>query len=77
VILHWLGDMFDPALAGYWGTRDVAAASDLVLGLIERNAGKVDGIKISLLDQAHERRSAPACRRACGSIPATISTMRP
>jgi hypothetical protein len=28
VILHWLGDMFDPALAGYWGTRDVAAASD-------------------------------------------------
>jgi hypothetical protein len=54
VILHWLGDMFDPALAGYWGTRDVAAASDLVLGLIERNVGKVDGIKISLLDQAHE-----------------------
>jgi hypothetical protein len=28
VILHWLGEMFDPALAGYWGTRDVAAASD-------------------------------------------------
>jgi hypothetical protein len=54
VILHWLGDMFDPALAGYWGTRDVAAASDVVLGLIERNAAKVDGIKISLLDQAHE-----------------------
>ena len=54
VILHWLGDMFDPALAGYWGTRDVAAASDLVLGLIERNVGRVDGIKISLLDQAHE-----------------------
>jgi hypothetical protein len=76
VILHWLGEMFDPALAGYWGTRDVAAASDIVLGLIERNAAKIDGIKISLLDQEHERRSAPGCRRGCGSIQATISTMR-
>jgi hypothetical protein len=54
VILHWLGDMFDPALAGYWGTRDVAVASDIVLDLIERNAGKIDGIKISLLDREHE-----------------------
>jgi hypothetical protein len=54
VILHWLGEMFDPALAGYWGTRDVAAASDSFSGLIERNAAKVDGIKISLLDQDHE-----------------------
>jgi hypothetical protein len=54
VILHWLGDMFDPALAGYWGTTDVAEASDFVLNLIGENPGKVDGIKISLLDQAHE-----------------------
>ena len=54
VILHWLGDMFDPALAGYWGTTDVADASDFVLELIGENPGKVDGIKISLLDQAHE-----------------------
>ena len=54
VILHWLGEMFDPALAGYWGTTDVAAASDVVLGLIAENPGKVDGIKISLLDRAHE-----------------------
>lgn len=54
VILHWLGAMFDPALAGYWGTPDVAAASDLVLDLIAENPGRVDGIKISLLDQAHE-----------------------
>ena len=54
VVLHWLGDMFDPALAGYWGSRDVEAASDLVLGIIEENPSKVDGIKISLLDQAHE-----------------------
>jgi hypothetical protein len=54
VILHWLGDMFDPALAGYWGSRDVGVASDFVLRLIAENPGKVDGIKISLLDEAHE-----------------------
>ena len=54
VILHWLGDMFDPNLAGYWGSRDIAEASDLVINLITENPGKVDGIKISLLDQAHE-----------------------
>ena len=54
VILHWLGDMFDPALKGYWGSTDVDAASDFVLALIGENPAKVDGIKISLLDQAHE-----------------------
>lgn len=54
VILHWLGDMFDPALKGYWGSTDIAKASDFVLGLIRDNPAKVDGIKISLLDQAHE-----------------------
>jgi hypothetical protein len=62
VILHWLGDMFDPALAGYWGSPDVARASAFVQGLIAANPGKVDGIKISLLDQSHEeefRRGLP------------------
>lgn len=54
VILHWLGDMFDPALAGYWGSADVAEASGFVRDLIAENPDKVDGIKISLLDQAHE-----------------------
>lgn len=54
VILHWLGPMFDPALTGYWGSTDVARASDFVLTLIAENRAKVDGIKISLLDQAHE-----------------------
>ncbi|WP_170464412.1 dihydrodipicolinate synthase family protein [Ruegeria arenilitoris] len=54
VILHWLGDMFDPALTGYWGSADVDTASDFVLSLINENPAKVDGIKISLLDQAHE-----------------------
>jgi hypothetical protein len=50
VILHWLGDMFDPALKGYWGGGDFEAALDTVVGIIERHAGKVEGIKISLLD---------------------------
>lgn len=54
VILHWLGEMFDPALAGYWGGADLAETTGIVRDLIARNAAKVDGIKISLLDQAHE-----------------------
>jgi hypothetical protein len=54
VILHWLGDMFDPALAGYWGSGDVATAMDTVCALIDTYRDKVDGIKISLLDAAHE-----------------------
>ncbi|MEJ6390327.1 dihydrodipicolinate synthase family protein [Gymnodinialimonas ulvae] len=54
VILHWLGPMFDPALTGYWGASDIAAANATVLDLITRNAAKIDGIKISLLDQSHE-----------------------
>lgn len=54
VILHWLGDAFDPALAGYWGSADVTEATETVLELIGAHAAKVDGIKISLLDRAHE-----------------------
>jgi len=54
VILHWLGDMFDPALKGYWGADGIPAASSAVLDIINANKAKVDGIKISLLDQAHE-----------------------
>jgi hypothetical protein len=54
VIIHWLGEMFDPALAGYWGSRDDARAMDVCLDVIARNAAKVDGIKVSLLDQDKE-----------------------
>ena len=54
LILHWLGDMFDPALKGYWGSTDAATAADTVLAIIKANIPKVDGIKISLLDQSHE-----------------------
>ena len=63
VILHWLGDMFDPALRGYWGHADVGAAMDTALAVIAANASKVDGIKISLLDKEREiamRRRLPA-----------------
>jgi hypothetical protein len=54
VIIHWLGDMFDPALARYWGGADIAAAMQVCLGILEDNAAKIDGIKISLLDRQHE-----------------------
>ena len=70
VILHWLGDMFDPALAGYWGSRDTAAAMDTALGIIQAHASKVDGIKISLLDKDKEiemrRRLPPGVRMYTG-----------
>jgi hypothetical protein len=54
VILHWLGDAFDPALAGYWGSLDLGEAADVVLDIIAANAGKVDGIKVSLLEASRE-----------------------
>jgi hypothetical protein len=54
VILHWLGDMFDPALAGYWGHDDIDRAMDVCLQIIVEHASKVDGIKISLLDKDKE-----------------------
>lgn len=54
VILHWLGDMFDPALKGYWGERRLNAAADAVLAIINARPDKIDGIKISLLEQRRE-----------------------
>jgi hypothetical protein len=56
VILHWLGEMFDPALAGYWGGGDRDAATVSLLTLVREHASKIDGIKVSLLDAAHETR---------------------
>jgi hypothetical protein len=69
VILHWLGAAFDPALAGYFGSSDVAVASDTVLRIIEANAGRVEGIKMSLLDA-----SAEIALRARLPRPATLYT---
>ncbi|MGY4691381.1 dihydrodipicolinate synthase family protein [Salibacterium sp. K-3] len=54
VILHWLGDMFDPALKGYWGYEDLDKATEVCLKVIQDNVDKVDGIKISLLDKQRE-----------------------
>ena len=54
VIIHWLGEMFDPALAGYWGSDDPWAAMDTCLEMLARNAAKVDGVKVSLLDAKKE-----------------------
>ncbi len=54
VVLHWLGEMFDPQLAGYWGSQSFEAALDCVIDIIEANRDKVEGIKISLLDNAKE-----------------------
>jgi hypothetical protein len=49
-ILHWLGEAFDPALAGYWGGADVAECMTSCLDIIGENQRHVDGVKISLLD---------------------------
>ena len=54
VIIHWLGDMFDPALAGYWGSSDMDRATETCLAILHEHAAKVDGLKISLLDQGRE-----------------------
>ena len=54
VIIHWLGEMFDPALAGYWGYADHHQAMEVALEVIARNAAKVDGVKVSLLDKDKE-----------------------
>lgn len=63
VVLHWLGEMFDPQLAGYWGATRFEEALETALEVIHRNVAKVDGIKISLLDKEKEilmRRRLPA-----------------
>jgi hypothetical protein len=56
VILHWLGEMFDPHLAGYWGSPDLESATESFLSLVRSHASSIDGVKVSLLDAAHETR---------------------
>jgi hypothetical protein len=66
VIIHWLGDVFDPALTGYWGAGDIATATEVCLQIVGDYAGKVGGIKMSLLDHHLEidvRRRLPASVR--------------
>ena len=70
IIIHWLGDMFDPALAGYWGGGAFADTLETAVGVINANAAKVDGVKISLLDKDKEiamrRRLAQGVRMYTG-----------
>jgi hypothetical protein len=55
VILHWLGEMFDPELNGYWGSADIPVATRTFLDLIGEHSTKVDGVKVSLLSAEHEQ----------------------
>ncbi|MBW9113363.1 dihydrodipicolinate synthase family protein [Rhizobium cauense] len=70
VIIHWLGDMFDPALAGYWGSNDFRQTMETAVAIINENASKVDGVKISLLSAEKEivmrRRLDPAVKMYTG-----------
>jgi hypothetical protein len=70
VIIHWLGEMFDPALVGYWGSADHMAAMETCLSIIHEHAAKVDGVKISLLSREKEivmrRRLPPGVRMYTG-----------
>jgi hypothetical protein len=70
VIIHWLGDMFDPALAGYWGASDLDTATETCVRVLADNATKIDGIKVSLLDKDREialrRRLPPVVRMYTG-----------
>ncbi|MCT8999454.1 dihydrodipicolinate synthase family protein [Chelativorans intermedius] len=70
VIIHWLGEMFDPALEGYWGRPDHMDAMEVALDIIAAHADKVDGIKISLLSKEKEivmrRRLAKGVRMYTG-----------
>jgi hypothetical protein len=56
VILHWLGEMFDPSLTGYWGSGDQEVATSAFLELVRSHAAAIDGVKVSLLDAEHETR---------------------
>jgi hypothetical protein len=55
VVLHWLGEMFDPQLSGYWGSADIPTATRTFLDLINEHSAKVDGVKVSLLSADHEQ----------------------
>jgi hypothetical protein len=79
-ILHWLGDAFDPALAGYFGSRDVEQAAACLLAIVADHREKVDGVKLSLLDKEWEivlrRQLPPGVRMYTGDdfgYPTTIA----
>jgi hypothetical protein len=78
-IIHWLGDMFDPALEGYWGSPSLDVAMEVLLAIVREHAPRVDGVKLSLLDQKREialrRQFPPGVRMYSGDdfdYPTTI-----
>jgi hypothetical protein len=63
VLLHWLGEAFDPALAGYWGRTDVRDAATELVTLCREHERVVSGVKVSVLDAEVEielRRALPS-----------------
>ena len=73
VILHWLGDMFDPALKGYWGSDSVQAAMQTALGVIKAHAHKVDGIRCPCSTSLRRLPCGANCPTGCACTPAMIS----
>jgi len=77
VIIHWLGEMFDPALGRVIGATRITCGDGVAIEAITANAAKVDGVKVSLLDKDKEIAMAPApAAGRCACIPATTSTTR-
>nr|WP_296066632.1 dihydrodipicolinate synthase family protein [uncultured Actinoplanes sp.] len=70
VLLHWLGEPFDPAMHAYWGDPDLDVATETVLQVMRLHPGRVTGIKVSLLDAGREvglrRRLPPGVRMFTG-----------
>lgn len=61
-VVHWLGEVFDPDLRGYWGTTDLDETARVLTDLARRHAPRLRGVKVSILDQAREeafRRGLP------------------
>ena len=68
VIPHWLGEVFDPKLAGYWGARGWREVLDSQLSLVRENRDRIDGVKVFLLGDRKEiamRRRLPEGVRMC------------
>ena len=75
VILHWLGEVFDPQLRGYWGSADVDAATATFLELVRAHADEGRRRQgVAALGRARDRAAGRAAGRASGSTPATTST---
>ena len=54
VVLHWLGEAFDPQLRAYFGSKDAQAAASVLIDIIAAHPEQVAGVKMSLLDAQKE-----------------------